>query len=69
MVSFFLAIIGAINWLLVGIVKFDMVRWIFGRNNIPSRTVYNLVGVAGLTQLVLFFTNMFRRQPMPMPVT
>lgn len=54
LVSFFLVIIGAVNWLLVGISRFDLVRWLFGRNSLISRIVYGLVGTAGLTQLTTF---------------
>ena len=44
-----LAIIGAINWGLVGIFKFDLVAWIFGGQTAGvSRVIYTLVGLAGL---------------------
>lgn len=55
--SFILVIIGAINWLLVGIARFDLVRWIFGRRSLVGRLVYGLVGVGGLTQLTTFILN------------
>ncbi len=64
-VSFFLVIIGAINWLLVGTTKFDLVRWVFGRNSWLGRTVYSLVGAAGVTELVNYFTNMMPSRIMP----
>jgi len=57
LVSFFLMIIGAINWLLVGIVRFDLVRWIFGRRSTLGRIIYSLVGTAGLTQLTTFIVR------------
>ena len=48
-VSLLLAIIGAINWGLVGIFQFDLVAWIFGGQAAGfSRVIYTLVGLAGL---------------------
>lgn len=48
-----LAVIGAINWGLVGLFKFDLVAFIaggmrFGQVNPFSRLVYVLVAVAGI---------------------
>lgn len=51
-----LAIIGALNWGLVGIFKFDLVAWIFGGQTAGfSRVVYALVGLAGLWCISLLF--------------
>lgn len=51
-----LAIIGAINWGLVGIFKFDLVAWIFGGQTAGfSRVIYTLVGLAGLWCISLLF--------------
>ena len=61
--SFFLIIIGAINWLLVGAAKFDLVRWIFGRRSIVGRIVYGLVGLGGLTQLTAFILRAVKGKP------
>jgi uncharacterized protein len=50
-----LAIIGAINWGLVGLFQFDLVAALFGGVEEPlSRLVYVLVGIAGI---VLVFTS------------
>lgn len=44
-----LVIIGAINWLLVGLFQFDLVAWLLGgQASLWARIVYSLVGVAGL---------------------
>ena len=44
-----LVIIGAINWLLVGLFQFDLVAAIFGgQGAILSRIIYVIVGLAGL---------------------
>ena len=43
-----LVIIGAVNWLLVGIFRFDLVAFLFGEMSWLSRIIYALVGIAGL---------------------
>lgn len=51
-----LVIIGAINWGLVGIFKFDLVAWIFGGQTAPvSRIIYTIVALAGLWCISLLF--------------
>ena len=48
-----LAIIGAINWGLVGLLQFDLVATLFGgADTTMSRIVYSLVGLAGLTLIL-----------------
>lgn len=49
-----LVIIGAINWLLVGIFRFDLVAFIFGNLSWLSRIIYSLIGLAGLYLISLF---------------
>lgn len=50
-----LTIVGAVNWLLVGIAQFDLVAALtgdtFGETNVISSVVYILVGVAGVALL------------------
>jgi len=53
-----LAIIGAINWGLIGLFNFNLVDAIFGggaaeETSIASRVIYSLVGLAGLVSLFL----------------
>ena len=43
-----LAIVGALNWGLIGLLEFDLVAWLFGDMSLFSRIVYGLVGVSGL---------------------
>lgn len=53
-----LVIIGAINWLLVGLFRFDLVASIFGGTGaLISRIVYVLVGLAGLYCISLLFSD------------
>jgi len=48
-----LVIVGAINWLLVGLFRFNLVSAIFGDMSVLSRIVYVLVGFAGIYCLSL----------------
>ncbi len=51
-----LVVIGALNWLLVGVFQFDLVAAIFGgQSSILSRIVYSLVGLAGIWSINLLF--------------
>lgn len=49
-----LVIIGAINWLLVGVFRFDLVALLFGNLSWISRIVYTLVGLSGLYLISLY---------------
>ena len=49
-----LVIIGAINWLLIGIIRFDAVAWIFGSLTWISRIIYTLVGLCGIYLISLY---------------
>ncbi len=51
-----LVIVGALNWLLVGVFKWDLVAAIFGSGSLLSRAVYTLVGVAGVYWISLLAT-------------
>ena len=53
-----IAIIGAVNWGLIGIFKFDLVAFLFGDMSWLSRIVYILVGICGL-YLLTFFMKIF----------
>jgi uncharacterized protein len=54
-IALLLVIVGAVNWLLVGLAKFDLVAAItgntFGETNVLSSVIYILVGIAGLALL------------------
>ena len=49
-----LVIIGAVNWLLIGIFRFDLVAFILGNLSGGSRIIYTLVGLCGLYLIILF---------------
>ena len=55
-IALILTIVGAINWGLIGLTKFDLVAWIFGgQTAVISRIIYALVGLAGLWCITLLF--------------
>lgn len=55
-IALILAIIGGLNWGLVGIFQFDLVAWIFGgQDALLSRIIYTLVGLAALWCISLLF--------------
>jgi uncharacterized protein len=45
-----LVVIGALNWGLVGLLDFDLVKTLLGDGTGAARAVYTLVGLAGLFQ-------------------
>lgn len=49
-----ITIIGAINWGLIGLFKFDLVAFLFGDMSWLSRIVYVLVGICGLYLLTFY---------------
>ena len=55
-ISLLLSIIGGINWLLVGLFRFDLVAYLFsGQAATISRVIYTIVGVAALWCISLLF--------------
>jgi uncharacterized membrane protein YuzA (DUF378 family) len=54
-----LVIVGGVNWLLVGLLKFDLVASLtgnsFGQTNVLSSIVYVLVGVSAIALLPTLF--------------
>ena len=49
-----LVIVGALNWLLIGLLKFDLVAALFGTMSLLSRIVYSLVGLSGIISIGLY---------------
>ena len=52
-----IAIIGAVNWGLIGFFRFDLVAFLFGDMSWLSRIIYALVGLCGL-YLVSFYMRL-----------
>ena len=63
-----LLVVGAINWGLVGLARFDLVAALFGmqfgETSPLTSVIYGLVGVAGLYRAVAF--NALQRQTAPL---
>ena len=49
-----LVIIGALNWLLVGIFQFNLVDNIFGELSLFTRIIYILVGISGIWTIAFY---------------
>lgn len=49
-----IAVIGAINWGLIGLFSFDLVAWLFGDMSWISRIVYIIVGLCGIYLLTFY---------------
>ena len=55
-----LVIIGALNWGLVGLFQFDLVASLFGgMSGTFARSIYTLVGLAGVWGISLLFRRSF----------
>ena len=50
-------IIGALNWGLIGLFDFNLVSTLFGDENVITRIVYVLVGIAGVINIGLLFED------------
>lgn len=57
-----IAIIGAINWGLIGLFRFDLVAFIFGDMSWLSRIVYVIVGLCGLYLVTFLYASGKRTQ-------
>ena len=49
-----IVIIGAVNWLLIGIFHLDLVAFLSGNMSVLSRIIYTIVGLCGLYLISLF---------------
>lgn len=58
-IAFWLVIVGALNWGLVGLMDWNLVASLFGAMGIVSRIIYILVGVSAIWLIV----DLFRNQP------
>ncbi len=54
-VSLIVVIIGALNWLSVGLFQYDLVGALFGGTSLITRTIFTIVGLAGLYCISLLF--------------
>lgn len=56
-----ITIIGAVNWGLIGIFDFDLVGFLFGDGSMLTRTIFTVVGLAGIINIALLT---LRNRPM-----
>jgi len=56
-IALVLTIIGALNWGLIGLFNYNLVEALFG-DAIVSAIIYMLVGIAGIVNIMLLFTNL-----------
>lgn len=50
-----IAIIGALNWGLIGVANFNLIEYIFGVGSVTSHIIYTIIGLSGLALLASFF--------------
>ena len=60
-IALILMIVGALNWLLVGLFRFNLVDWIFGAGSVISAILYVLVGLGGIWGIVMLFQRNVRK--------
>ena len=54
-----LTILGAINWGLVGLFDFDLVKFItMNQVNVWTRIIYCIIAIAGIINIILLFINL-----------
>lgn len=54
-----LTILGAINWGLVGLFNFDLVKFItMNEVNVWTRIIYCVIAIAGIINIILLFLNL-----------
>lgn len=56
-----ISIIGAINWGLIGLFRFDLVAFLFGDMSWLSRIIYVLVGICGI-YMITFYLHLGDRE-------
>ncbi len=55
-IALILVIIGALNWLLVGLFEIDLVASLFGSTTaMLSKLIYIIIGLSGLVSITYFF--------------
>lgn len=52
-ICYFLVIVGAINWGLVGLFGFNLVTFIFSEGSLMEKITYITIGVAAIISLIL----------------
>ena len=56
-IALVIIIIGALNWLLIGVFDFNLVSFVFDNmSTVVSRIIYIIVGLAGIVAISALFT-------------
>lgn len=62
-IALVIIIIGALNWLLIGVFDFNLVSFIFDNmSTVISRIIYIIVGLAGIVGISALFTYDHHRE-------
>ncbi|HUX06557.1 MAG TPA: DUF378 domain-containing protein [Acidobacteriota bacterium] len=56
-IALIIVVIGAINWGLIGLFEFNLVTYLISAMDWLVKTVYVIVGIAGIVLLICKFTN------------
>ncbi|MEW6610709.1 MAG: DUF378 domain-containing protein [Patescibacteria group bacterium] len=67
-VTYILLVVGGLNWLLVGLIKWDIGELFGGQGAAISRIVYLLVGVSAVIELVTHKGSCKHCETTPTPV-
>lgn len=51
-IAFILLIVGGLNWLLIGVLGWDISRWLGGMDSTLAKTIYVLVGISAVLELI-----------------
>lgn len=55
--TFVLLVVGGLNWLLVGVLGWDVSAWLGGQASVVSRALYVLVGLSALYEIATHKSN------------
>ena len=57
-IALILAIVGSLNWGLLGIFSFDLVAWIFGgQGSVGARIIYTVIALGGIWSINYLFAE------------
>ncbi len=56
-VTFVLIVVGGLNWLLFGLMGWDIGRWLGGMDSTAAKAVYVLVGLSAIIELATHSAN------------
>ncbi len=57
MLTFLLLVVGGLNWLMVGLFKWEIADLFGGQSNMISRAIYLVVGLAAVYEVVMHKKN------------